>query len=78
MSVPVHAQYNEFCSKKSLEPAAAAGDCSFENRIPSRPHSAAIHFDDHIEDKETETKNRRHSLSPNFIVNENNRLVVVS
>ena len=77
MSVPVHAQYNESWSKKSLEPAAAAAaaDCSFENRIPSRPHSAAIHFDDHSEDKETETKNRRHSLSPNFIVNENNRLV---
>jgi len=74
MSVPPGAQYNELSEwKKSYHnPQSCSG---LEDRIPSRSHSAAaIHFDDH-KDKELIKRryNRRHSLSPNFIVNENNR-----
>ena len=74
MSVPPGAQYNELSEwKKSIQHNPAAP--GLEDRIPSRSHSAAaIHFDDH-KDKELIKRryHRRHSLSPNFIVNENNR-----
>ena len=72
MSVPSGAQFNDSLVWQKKSTIGLDQD-----RIPSRPHSAAIHFNDHpslISDKEI-TKTRRHSLSPNFIVKENDRLV---
>ena len=73
MSVPPGAQYNELSEwKKSYSEAVG-----LEDRIPSRSHSAAaIHFDDHQDKELIKRHNRRHSLSPNFIVNQNNRYLL--
>ena len=80
MSVPVTTQYNELNESYWKKSNCSLGD--HIPNVPGRSHSAAaIHFDDHGQDQKdkemTKSRHRRHSLSPNFVVNENNRLVSV-